>query len=129
MTERFIVAVGKKAKEIPVITSIATRSSKFFQAAMQHDWKEAHEKRVPLPETKVDVFEGYLQWLCTGQITLADLDSDLDPEQRWFIQSVCFYVLGDYLDDLKFCHAVLGYIATRFLEKRGPPGPGIIRFA
>ena len=133
MTERFIVAVGKKAKEIPVITSIAVRSSKFFQAALEHDWKKAHEKRVSLPETRVEAFEGYLQWLYTGQITFTSPDPKPDPQPdtdlHWFIQSVYLFALGDYLDDLKFRQAVLDYIATKFLEKKSPPGPGIIRLA
>ena len=60
MVESFIVCVGDEAKEFVVIQSIATRSSKFFQAAMTRDWKEALEKRVMLPGTKVSVFEAYL---------------------------------------------------------------------
>jgi hypothetical protein len=129
MIERFIVAVGKKAKEIPVITSIAVRSSKFFKAALEHDWKEAREKRVSLPETRVEAFEGYLQWLYTGQITFTNADPNPDPTltHHWFIQSVYFFVLGDYLDDLKFRHAVLDYVATKFVETECPPGPGIIQ--
>jgi len=114
VVDRFIVCVGVEAKEIPVITSIATRSSKFFQAAMEHDWKEAHEKRILLPETRVDIFEGYLQWLYTGQITFTRSNA--------FVESIHFYVLGDFLDDFKFRNASLESIMAEAVENERIPG-------
>lgn len=101
MSETFIVVVGTKKKEFTLYTSIATRSSKFFQAAMSRDWKECQEKRVTLAEVEVNVFQGYLQWLNTGDITFAGLG---DASATTFAK---FYILGDFLDDVSFRNAVL----------------------
>jgi len=122
VTERFVVVVGKEKKEIPVITSIATRSSKFFQAAMNHGWKEAHEKRVPLPETRVDIFEGYVQWLYTGHITFTENDTP------GYLLLIRFYILGDYLDDVNFHHAVLDHVVAFYLDSSRVPGREIVKF-
>jgi hypothetical protein len=120
MTERFIVVVGTEKKEIPVITSVATRSSVFFQTAMTHDWKEARERRVALPDTKVEDFEGYLQWLYTGDITFYSSNRDL-PLAR-------FYTAGDFLDDVKFRTAVLEAYMARLLSEGEVPGPSAVNY-
>jgi hypothetical protein len=121
MVENFVVCVGKQAKDIPVIKSIATRSSKFFQAAMDHDWKEAREKRVMLPDTKVDDFEGYLHWLYTGDITFSGSEGST--------AIVRFYILGDYLDDMRFRHAVLDCFCARFSARKQVPDASVVQIA
>ena len=82
-------------QDLVVHTSFATKSSTFFRAALKHDWKEAREKRIVLPDTAVADFEIYLQWLYTGH--LVDLDKVV------FIVAgatlVRLYILGDYLGD------------------------------
>lgn len=121
MTERFIVVVGKDSKEIPVITSVATRSAKYFQIAMEHDWKEAGERRVELSHTTVEVFEGYLQWLYTGQITVIG-----NNEHNAMAQ---YFILGDYLDDPKFRGVALDGIMSTFLETNLVPGSVTVKLA
>lgn len=117
MAESFTVCVGEEAEEFVVIQSIATRSSKFFQAAMSRDWKEAREKRVMLPDTKVEVFEGYLQWLYTGQITITNPDTD-------YLELVTLYIIGDFLDDVAFRNATLEGMISFFDEGTGVSLPG-----
>jgi hypothetical protein len=46
--------------EFSVPTSLATRSSKFIKAALSNPMKEAHEKRISLPDTDPETLEGYL---------------------------------------------------------------------
>lgn len=101
MSETFIAVVGTEKIEFTLYTSIATRSSKFFQAAMSRDWKECREKRVTLAEVDVDVFQGYLQWLNTGDIPFARFEDSST--------TTCaeLYILGDFLDDVSFRNAVL----------------------
>lgn len=119
MAESFTVCVGKEPKEFVVIESIATRSSKFFQAAMPHDWKEAREKRVKLPEVTVEIFEGYLQWLYTGELTF------IGPYKSSTVARV--YILGDYLDDKAFRTAALCSIMEQYLGDGRVPGPDAVR--
>jgi hypothetical protein len=121
MTERLVVVVGKEKKEIPVITSVVTRSSKFFQAAMKHDWKEAQEQRVPLPDTKVHVFEGYLQWLYTSDFTFTSRAESNSMSE--------FFILGDFLEDLAFRNAVLDWFEAKYLGGLGLPNPTDIQLA
>jgi len=122
MVESFTVCVGKEAKQFVVIQSIATRSSKFFQAAISRDWKEAREKRVMLPETEIEVFEGYLQWLYTSHITITDWKQD-------YFQMANLYVLGDFLDDVTFRNAILKTAMSTFLEKFQLPNAQVVRVA
>lgn len=99
MSETFIAVVGTKKKEFTLYTSIAMRSSKFFEAAMSRDWKECKEKRITLAEVQVSVFEGYLQWLNTGDITFTGPPNGTSLAR--------FYILADFLDDASFRNAIL----------------------
>ncbi len=42
--------------------------SRFFQAAIKSDFREAHEKVVRLPEVDPDVFESFLEWVYTKSL-------------------------------------------------------------
>lgn len=102
MTKTFTVSVGTTKKEFTLYTEIATRSSKFFQAALTRNCKESHENRILLAEVHPDVFEGYLQWLDTGVIT-----SSFPISKPTMFDLAELYILGDYLDDATFRNAVL----------------------
>jgi hypothetical protein len=121
MTERLVVVVGEEKKEVPVIKSLVTRSSKFFQAAMKDNWKEAQEQRVPLPDTNVHVFEGYLQWLYTSDFTFINT-----AESTSMVQ---FFILGDFLDDLALRNAVLDWFIAKFIGGEGIPNSRDIQLA
>lgn len=86
-----------------VHTSFATKSSSLFCAALKNDWKEAHEKRIDLPGTKVVDLQSYLQWLYTGRI--AELNYDESPANSATL--IRLYILGDYLGDSRFSNAVI----------------------
>lgn len=51
---------------------IAMRHSSFFKAALRHDWKKFHEKRIALRDCEPITFEGYLQWTYTAEISFCD---------------------------------------------------------
>lgn len=89
-------------QEFIVHKFFATKSSKFFQAALKRDWKEAREKRVPLPETIAEDFQMYLGWLYT--IHMATLDYHLRVSSTTLVR---LYILGDYLGDDRFCNNVI----------------------
>lgn len=92
-----------KSKTFTVHTSFAIKSSSFFRAALKNDWKEAREKRIDLPGTKVVDFQIYLQWLYTGRI--AELNYAESPANSATLIRLC--ILGDYLGDSRFSNAVI----------------------
>lgn len=100
MSDTFTVLVGKNKKEFTLYTGIAKRSSKFFQTALAE--AEAGETSITLRQVKEDIFEGYLQWLNTTEITFTDLP--------YMLILTRFYVLGELLDDSAFRSAVLDRI-------------------
>ncbi|KAL1589532.1 hypothetical protein WHR41_01608 [Cladosporium halotolerans] len=111
MTETFTVSVGPTEKEFTVHKNIATRSSKYFQAALAKCWKEGCTSRVELSEHDEGCFEGYLQWLYTSEITFAS-----KPDVGF---QICrLYILGDYLGDQKFCNAVIDRAISRWINDK-----------
>jgi hypothetical protein len=80
--------------------------------------KETHEKRISLPDTDPETLEGYLNWIYTKHVTL----KNMEPQESICkdcqkINSRCvstltleiakMYTLGDYLNDLQFCNAIV----------------------
>jgi hypothetical protein len=94
MTKTFTACVGTTNKEFTLYTEIATRSSKFFQAALRRDWKESRANRVVLAEVRPGVFEGYLQWPSTGVIT-----SSFPIDKPSAFELAELYILGGFPDD------------------------------
>lgn len=112
MTSTFVVCVGKERKEFTLHEHLALRSSDFFTLALRHQWREARERRVTLPEARPGTFEGYLQWLYTGQVTF-------NIPECASVEQVRSWILGDYLGDAKFCNAVVdSMVVRRCLEHR-----------
>lgn len=120
MTWTITIRTGKEAKEFVVIENIVTRSSKFLQAAMNRDWKEAKEKRVLLPEIETSIFEGYLQWLYTSDLTFTESVS---------VELVKFFILGDFLIDASFRHAVIDSMINRHQEDEALPRAQAVKLA
>lgn len=118
MSKTFTAVVGGGRREFTLYTDIASRSSKFFHAALRRDWKEAHQNTVVLHEVTVTRFESYLQWLNTndhsflGECVIAELAQ--------------LYTLGDFLDDLGFRVAMLGLIAKRAMNENVHPRCGVV---
>lgn len=120
MHETFVALVSPRKKEFILHTEIATRSSKFFRTAvMNREWRESQEKQITLYQVDEDDFEGYLQWLNTGELTFADGDPNFD-------ELADFYILGDVLDDEGFRNATLNRFAEHACAMVRSPEPGTI---
>lgn len=102
-------------------TAVTTRSSDFFKAAMSREWKEGQEKEVTLPDTDEQAFEGYLQWLYTGELTLS--------EENPFRTLTEHYILGDFLADSAFCGSSLDGIVNKTCENKLLPSASTIELA
>lgn len=106
MAETFQVSVGEQGKDFVMHTHIATSRSPFFKAALTHDWKEAHEKRISLPDCEPGTFEGYLQWVYTSEITLCS------APRKQPLELIKLWILGDFLGDNIFCGYASVALAT-----------------
>lgn len=60
-----------------------------------------------MPEADVETFEGYLDWLYTGQVTLKNLEPARVGPDSALVQLAQMYILGDYLVISHFCNAVI----------------------
>jgi hypothetical protein len=63
------VWVGKPdacMQEFFVHQSLIVARSEFFAKALRGDWKEAHQRKVSLPDDEAEVFRLYLQLLYVG---------------------------------------------------------------
>lgn len=103
LTETIIICVGEKQKELFVHKHVLTTcSSKFLNRMLSNEWRETRENRLRLPETRPGVLEVYLHWMYTGNIVLGPTFADADSVRRMEL-----YLLGDYLDDMPFCEAIV----------------------
>ena len=112
---------GKKFKSFIVHESFATKSSKYIQSALKNEWKEGKEKHVSLEDHSPKTLEGYINWLYTKETTLNNAErkckyhgpdtyqdaQDSDCIYMHGLDLVKMYILGDYLNDMRFCNAVI----------------------
>lgn len=129
-----VVGEGGEAREFMVYKSYVTKSSKFFKAAMTQDWKEAREKRITIPDHDPAAFEGYLNWVYSKQITLKGdkqlcdhcIEDKVDEAGCLSTQSMeltNMYIIGDYLDDKRFCNAVMDDLKDLAIQSACTPSP------
>lgn len=102
-TETIIICAGEEQKEFTVHKNVlTTSSSKFLRRMLSKDWRETRENRLRLPEARPVVLEVYLHWLYTGNVVLGLTSADADT-----VVYVELYILGDYLNDMVFCEAIV----------------------
>jgi hypothetical protein len=106
MTQTFQVSVGEQCKIFTMHTLIAIRQSPFFKAALSHDWQEAREKKVSLPDCEPAIFECYSQWVYTAEISFSS-----EPRNQP-LELIKLWVLGDFLGNTMFCACVSHALAT-----------------
>lgn len=105
MKKTLNLCVGKKAVSYVVAQSVATRSSKKVQLAV-----ERHEKRIFLSQHEATSLEGYLQWPYEHEITTTE-----NAESDWC--ELCkLYFLGAYLADTEFCNAIVDDMLSRLKD-------------
>ena len=107
MAEIFQVSVGEHGKTFVMHKDIAIRHSSFFKAALSHDWKEAQEKQISLRDCELEIFEGYLQWVYTGEVAYCS------EGYKQALELVKLWILGDFLGDQNFCDAVVGGLSAQ----------------
>jgi hypothetical protein len=78
-TATIIVRCGTDTTEdFTVHENLITAASKFFKAALSHDWKEKFDRLIKLPDILPDDFRLYVRWLYTNSLfpsARADIDT------------------------------------------------------
>ena len=105
------VSIGEEEESVFVQSSILTKSSDFFRAALKGEWLEGQERVVKLPEQEFDVVASCFHWLYTGSIFSKAPVSDNDPmRQLEYAYLAKQYVLGERPIDRDFQNAVIDRI-------------------
>lgn len=94
-------------------------SSDFFNKALGNEWKEATERVVKLPEDKLDIFRLYMHWLYCDTIPTKTTKPKLDNEHKRLAKA---YILGDKVQDLGFCDAIMDAIIHKMYSAGGGKG-------
>jgi len=84
--DTFTIIVGPEKISHAVHQQALVRSSGFFRAACNGNFKEAEEKTIRLPEMDKEAFKSYVQWAYTNEVAVkADDDpgDDAEQEARW----------------------------------------------
>jgi hypothetical protein len=125
-TQTIIICVGEEQKEFLVHTDvIINSSSRFLNKLLFNDWKEAHERRIRLPEQRPETLEMYIHWMYTNQLLVEPM-----PANPVCFQCVKLYVLGDSFSDAVFCEAVVEKLVDTTLgPARTLPSLPAINFA
>jgi hypothetical protein len=125
-TEAMVICAGEAQEEFVVHKGVlATSSSKFLNRMLSNDWRETREKRLRLPEAPPGPLHVYLHWLYTGNVVLGPTTTDAGT-----VCSVESYLLGDYLDDVTFCEAIVeGLVDLSCGPKHELPNATAVRLA
>lgn len=110
-----IVLVGARKTQFTAHTDVVCARSEFFKAACHKHWQEGQLRVVSLPDAEPETFQMYMD--LTYDRLVFDFDSSPLP-------LVKFYVLADYLDDLKARNRAMRLL----LEQNHTPSPATIEF-
>ena len=100
------ILVGPEEAKFTAHKDVLCARSEFFKIACSKNWREGQEKVVPLPEVEEETFQTYMDLV----FNLPIFDDETES-----LPLVKFYVLGDFLDDVKARDKALRLlIAERF---------------
>lgn len=91
--------------------------SEFVRLALVGEWKEAHERTIPLPEDDPDVFSVYQHYLYSGLIHTRynNAFSKKDDEYRMLVRA---YILGEKIMDQDFKDSITDAIIEKLRSLR-----------
>jgi hypothetical protein len=119
--------VGPEETPFSVHQEAICDKSKFFRAACSKRWVEGQERRVRLPEVKVEAFRHYCKWIYSGSIptSLCTPESELDGKVAEHALLVSLYVLGDSLDDVQLRNLTTQELSTSLERSDLLPSPSM----
>ena len=99
--ETITVLVDPDKTPFTVHKATICAKSKFFQAALSRDWKEAKEATVSLPDLEPHEFAIFVHWMYTGEIDGEELGFDpphFCGDDRVYSVPLSAFVAGDLLE-------------------------------
>lgn len=119
--------------QVTVQKAILCKSSEFFKAACNGDWKESKDRVINMEHYDEQDFLAYIHWLYTETLILDEdgsIAAKLSYIDPWtidvYIAFEC-YLLGDFIGDLRFCNVLIDRVLHLFKDNDGVPGPGYTR--
>lgn len=112
------VIVGQEETHFSVHKDTIAERSPFFRAALSHDFREAKEKRVRLPDCEQETFNCYLACI----YTLA-LEYEAGPQEN-YTHLTKLYILADQLRDVQLCNEIVDHL-KRLVDTA--PGTEMVR--
>ncbi|MCJ1422540.1 hypothetical protein MMC29_000420 [Sticta canariensis] len=99
------IAVGRTTEVVPVHRELLCSVSPVFEATFNRElgFRESHTSYCTLPETRVEVFQYFVQWLYTRSLEHEDLVGSKPAYSRL----IRMYVLGDLLGATMLKNAVI----------------------
>jgi hypothetical protein len=115
-TSAIEVLVGSDKTPFTAHTDFLCEVSPFFRAACNGQFRESAEGQVHLPETEPDIFDAFLVWVYTREVTSLDL-----VRTDWinWPDLVSMYLLAQYLQCTGFGNAVLSAPANEASRRKG----------
>lgn len=111
------IGTGTTRKTYPMLASLITTRSKFFQKALSAELKEAQESVVKLPEEDPLTFELYLHYMYHGDFPVATVGAD-EYGCAETLQLARLYVFAEQLQDTKTKNATLkAFVAATFKRR------------
>ncbi|KAK3712638.1 hypothetical protein LTR37_009081 [Vermiconidia calcicola] len=113
------VLVGDTGQRFVVHKDVLCTNSPFFQAACSKNWREGREKVIRLPDHAPIAFSMYVDWRYQGVVDLWQGDENQRTVRRdtqgneraagglRFDRLIDSYILGDMLQDHKFCNVLI----------------------
>jgi len=93
---------------------------------MNPNWKEGSEKRITIPDHDPATFEGYLNWVYSERITLKEhevciscakgVSGNAHCARSQSLELANMFILGDYLNDVRFCNAIIDDVKSCALK-------------
>lgn len=111
------ILVGPEERSFVAHQDALCANSKFFRAACSKRWLEGQEKTLHLPEVRSEAaFQTYVNWAYTNELVLAK--SVAANESTIYNNLVEIWLLGDFLDDVKFRNEALRLLHTHTIEAK-----------
>lgn len=112
------VIVGEEpdSQEFIVYGSVVSKSSQFFRTALNGNWSCFSTKRIELKGNKPETFNFYLNWAYHHILPAGISEVTKETSDSQDMKLAMAYVLGEYLQDVKFQDGVLDTMTRKYIQ-------------
>ena len=130
--------VGPNKDKFTVPKAFLTKSSDFFKACCDGEWKESKTKTIELPDASPDEFSMYLQWFYTDDLIVTEDEMDSAPRnlderdqklEQHFRPLFRLAIFADKYGDTAFANAVNDGLLRAICTYQLAPGFDYLKLA